>query len=104
VPGGVAKRERNSSVRVTAFSLRPWRLGVNLSLAQLNREFLKVQRYRLKHILAEFFPSLRFREDGVAKRTSTIATFVIRSQSPRISFPKFEDNAIANETWLPRSH
>jgi hypothetical protein len=37
---------------------------------------LKVQRYCLKNILAEFIPSLRLREDAMAKRTSTIAAFL----------------------------
>ena len=53
-----------------------WRLCAKLSLRQLNREFLKVDRYCLTHILAEFIPSLRFREDGRPERTSTIAAFL----------------------------
>ena len=35
---------------------------------------LKVQRYCLENILAEYFPSLRFRENGMAKRAGTIAS------------------------------
>jgi len=47
-----------------------------MQLHHIRTNILKVQRYRLKNIPAGFFPSFDFCEDGVAKRTSTIAPFL----------------------------
>src|SRR5438067_5025797 len=49
---------------------------MQLQHTRTHGRLLKVQRYCIEDILAEFFPGLAFREDGMAKSTGAIAAFL----------------------------